>query len=578
MDTMVTALPGLSTVPVKRKRGRPKKHWEGTGASRIARSPKAPPIPPRPPVWNTPDEKREWLRIACKNSLEILCNEILSPFKGYGPLPYFHRQRAAELDEDLEMHYNAINVWSRGLWKTKTVTVGQTVQRILRNPDIAILIRHFDEEIAKEICEDLKAHFRDNPYMRFVFPEFCAPVGEKFGHTTDFTVPNRRFPRTEPTVMCSGLNSTVTGLHFDHIHDDDVETDKSVGRDVSPAVREKHWSRWQDWTQLAERSSFAKIRGTYSMVGTPWHYDGIIYRAKARAKEFGFKFRWHPAYRPSNNQMLCPQAYPREALQRDRAGNDPYEFSCAILLDPVDEEFASFQMREELWWDAEPSTYRPFKRVMSVDPAYTNSSLSDYTGIVVVDILPDDTWVVLASYSPRLEPLSLINHLHELARRWKPDPIYIEAIAAGKILAKWLMHESERLGERLPVIPVKKHKIMAEKGARKGTGKNRRIQMLSPRVEAGKFRIWRSAEGAGALWDEMRRWPLGTDQHLLDALATLEEYAPEGKGTMAEPKRPYGPGEIGWWNERIEEEKRMETARIGSWRKPWEIVQRRAWR
>lgn len=534
-----------------------------------------------PRSFRSEEEKRLWLRGAARQSLLVLCDYLLSPFRGFRALPHFHQRQAFLIDADLQSGTNSVNIWSRGLWKSRTISEASTILRILQNPDVSVLIRHFDEEIAARIVRGITEHFTKNPYFRYVFPEFCPPLGQekRYSSVKSFTCPARRLARAEPTVLGEGLNSTVTGLHFDHIHDDDVETPKSVGREVSDLVREKHWARWMDWTQLAERPiEGGRIRGTYSMVGTPWHYDGIIKRMEARQEDFGFVFRWHRAWDPESNQLLCKEAYPRQTLNRDRAALDPYEFSCAILLEPVDSGSASFKVTEDLWWTPPPEGYERFRRFIAVDPAYTNSSTADYSGIAVVDVLPDDTWIILACYAPRMEPLALINELYALHERHQPDLFYVESIAASQVLWKWLKREEEIREQRIPIWEAKKPKTQAKRGAGRGSGKTLRIQKLSPRFAAGKLRLCRGGPGLLHLVEEFKQWPVGKDQHILDALATLEEYAPRGHQAEARTGAGEAPeGSIDWWEQEMEEERLERESQVGAWREhPSLIVARRA--
>lgn len=517
-------------------------------------------------TFRTEEEKRLWLRQHAPFSLRILCDHVLAPYRHYGRLPLFHVDRCRELDRDLRLGRNAVNIWTRGLWKSQTISVAHTIQRILRNPNVTILLRHFDEEIAAELVKDVVDHFCANPVLRYVFPEFCPPLGDekRWSGAKTFTTPARQYHRTEPTLLGEGLNSTVTGRHFDHIHDDDVETPKSVGREVSPEVRSKHWSRWLDWTQLAERPSEdtqAPKRGTYSMVGTPWHYDGIIFRAQERRREFGLVFRWYPAYDDKAQKLLCPQAYPKTTLDRDRSALDAYEFSCAILLSPVDPENAAFRFTDDQYWTLPPDKYPRCWRFMAIDPAYSTDRHSDYTGLVVAEVLPDDSWVVVECQTYRLEPYSLIQEIFELQRFWKCDTIYLETIAAGKILRKWINAEEDRLKERLPLQDVDRHKTQ---NSRK---EKLRIRAVAARSEAGKLRLWKGGKNIYALVDEMKQWPSGKHEHLLDALSMLAERAPRGFAT--DENTPPKPGTMEWIEAEIElqEEERKEVL-VGQWRDP----------
>src|SRR3990167_6191863 len=64
-------------------------------------------------------------------------------------------------------------LWSRGFFKTSIISYAHTIQLILIDPNIRILIMHHKLEKAKDILRVIKNHFMINEEFRWAFPEYC---------------------------------------------------------------------------------------------------------------------------------------------------------------------------------------------------------------------------------------------------------------------------------------------------------------------------------------------------------------------------------------------------------------------
>jgi phage terminase large subunit-like protein len=106
--------------------------------------------------------------------------------------------------------------------KTSTSMV-INLQRLLRNPNIALLISSATEGLARAIGAEIADHLIRNDYIQAAFPDIapknpkdCSKWGLK-GYQLPF-----RKPRRDDSIFCCSLNTTITGRHPDVIVGDDL--------------------------------------------------------------------------------------------------------------------------------------------------------------------------------------------------------------------------------------------------------------------------------------------------------------------------------------------------------------------
>ena len=67
----------------------------------------------------------------------------------------------------------------RSWFKTTINCVSHTVQWIINFPDIEVFVVHGNIDLSQDIVGKILDHFVNNPRMRRLFPEFCAPIDMK---------------------------------------------------------------------------------------------------------------------------------------------------------------------------------------------------------------------------------------------------------------------------------------------------------------------------------------------------------------------------------------------------------------
>lgn len=493
----------------------------------------------------------------------------------------FHLGRASALDQDRRDGKHSINFWARGLLKTTMVSVARNIQFNLLHPHSSAMLRHYDEDLIQEVLAEIVAHYTQNPLFRFYFPEHAVPMDriKEFWSGEYFESPVRKnlgLPfRRAATFFATGLQSTQQSIHFDYISDDDIEIDKAVATDL---LRDKLERKWSDTAALLNprrQLPNGMWVGLYQLVGTFWHEDGLYARMCQNLRtESSYHFHIHPARegQTDNGKPICPEVLSEEKLREKRAtSTDYYTYSCNYLLKPAYREGGAFQPDQWPRWPKRPERSQIGLRVMSLDPAFTAVKKNDPSGIVVVDILPDDTWVVLCAYRVWMEPHELVPRVWDLHDEYRPDLIYVETMGTGFMLGKAFEESMAERGRHLPLEAVKFHQ-QPNKSEREKKGKTR-IGALKHRAFKSKLALYEGGYGISDLIAEVEAYPYGRHDDLLDALATIEEQTPAHRPQEKEPDQA-PEGSLAWLLQEEDEEDMQRVLKTASWRRdPQAITQ-----
>jgi hypothetical protein len=270
----------------------------------------------------------------------------------------------------------------RGTGKTTVITQAYLLQRICRNPDIAIMLVNENEGTAKAILSEIKTQIESNELLRVLYPEI-VPLDFKdtTWSATQITV-RRTQSRKEPTVFVVGVGGTKTGMHPDIIFVDDMLSREAMesARAGSVADVMGQINRWihqlnpllsgsaeREITFIGTRwwhgDSYEHLEENYGYGQEPQHFllkaklsDGSVQRLPAYRVGDLVVFRraaiedGQPAF-----VSLGEDKYGLEALAKLRL-QDPELFAANYLNQPSDELTATFKeswLRFYDWLDGE---------------------------------------------------------------------------------------------------------------------------------------------------------------------------------------------------------------------------------
>lgn len=188
-------------------------------------------------------------------------------------------------------------------------------------------------------------------------------------------------------------------------------------------------------------------------------------------------------------------------------------FNVEMLLMPLSEEDRAFKRSMFSYIDMQAVRNKTTRCFVTVDPAYTKRSTSDYTGITINFVDQENKWNIKA-YHKRLSPKEIVEELFSLNAIYKPEVFGIEKFAFTAGLKPYL---DEQMRVRNTFFEVKEM-------TNNGDNKELRIKnALLALYESGTI-IHIEGECAD-LEDEALRFPLAEHDDILDSLAYQVEIA-----------------------------------------------------
>ncbi|MDR1684867.1 MAG: hypothetical protein LBR82_00220 [Desulfovibrio sp.] len=307
-----------------------------------------------------------------------------------------------------------LDLWAREHYKSTIITVGMTIQEVLRNPEITVGIISYNQDIASSFLIQIKRIFEENRTLRWLFPDILwnDPQKEAPQWNTEALVVRRSTIPKEATIEALPLHKGI-GKHFSLLIYDDVVTPESV---TTPDQIKKTTENWQ----LSQ--AIGAIGGSVRMIGTRYHAADTY---KYILEETGFKPRIYPATVDGTYQGT-PVFMTRDALDKKYREMGPFIFACQMLQDPLADKAQGFDPE----WFRKTGTDTPQATGMNVyivcDPASAKKKESDYTSMWVVGLNTDGAYYILDGVHDRLNLSERSNMLFQLHRKWKPRAVGYE--------------------------------------------------------------------------------------------------------------------------------------------------------
>ena len=334
----------------------------------------------------------------------------------------FHKPLCKEIESvGGEFPKQRLWLWARGHLKTTLITIAHTIQLILNNPNIRILIAHNKLENAKGVLFQIKWHFMNNRSFRRTYPEFCPEANKdgkiEWGTTEHVTVPNRTKNFTEPTIDTAGVDTTKTGRHYDYMKKDDIVWEKSV-------TNEEQLEATRRWDALTIPMFDNAERAMQDYIGTRYHWADI-YSSLLESPDIKKSFM--PAW-DEEGVVLWKEQYTREGLEKilNSKNMNPYVFYCQYLLQPNDPKNRIFK---EEWLVSRDFPSNPsWIYYICVDPAGEKKKTSDYSVMLVIGVDEKGKWHLVDGLRDKLHLHERISKLKGLVEKWKPFRVSYERV------------------------------------------------------------------------------------------------------------------------------------------------------
>ena len=200
-------------------------------------------------------------------------------------------------------------------------------------------------------------------------------------------------------------------------------------------------------------------------------------------------------------------------------------FSYEFLNQPVDDSVAEFKKDWIKRIEEHEIQHLTFNTFITIDSAVSEKDSADSTGIVINRVSSEWKWYITA-YKLKINPSKLIDHMFYLNDKYMPTMMWLEETTFTIAIRPFLEAEMAKRGEFFTVTPLKHW----------GTKKETRIRGLIPRYNNnGIFHVG----DCSSLEDEMRVFPRGVNDDVLDALAYQEQivFIPNSSREAPQPEQ-----------------------------------------
>jgi predicted phage terminase large subunit-like protein len=441
----------------------------------------------------------------------------------------------------------------RGWGKTSAITIGQTIHRLVLDPECSTLICNEREQNAKDFLAEIKYHFDSNELFRALYPELIPENTQDTQWSGTRINVRRSSGRKEPSVFVIGVGGTVTGMHPDYILVDDM-----ISREAAENARRGSWQIMQEvnrWTHtlrdlLSNRPASTEHRITF--IGTRWYFDDCYDHLDEYFGESQSPREWLLRVPVENGQKQTvavtrtgslvefrrskiedgqaswPERWTMEQMAVEQEA-DPIHFSANSLNAPASEATATFKsdwIKPYSWLDQQTLTYlnplgvkTPLQLsqldiVFIVDPGGFGQQASSgdraRAAIIALGHTPTGELLVLEAWSEKDTYVAAQRQIVSLAKRYRPRKVGIE-VEGQQIV---FFDQTKRLLLEAGINTV------VEQVKTEGKHKDDRILQLEPFFQRGLMYI-----GTGAQFTELRtqlaHFPRTARRDLLDALAYL---------------------------------------------------------
>jgi len=249
-----------------------------------------------------------------------------------------------------------------------------------------------------------------------------------------------------------------------------------------------------------------------------------------------------------NNKIIFPGKFcrfceehknnePLKCLECLRKAKTPHSFSSQYMNDPIDSDAVEFKTEwlQKFEFTTElVQMLNSTAAIMSIDPAVTTNTSSDFTGICVCKMLPGNKVYVLEAMQKKMSPPQLIDEVFKLRATYKIHKVLLETNSAQFIFLSAFKQEMIKRRDFFTIEEVK--------SSTRDT-KAMRIRGMIPFYANG---LVFHRPGLSELEYQLIQFPRNTHDDIIDALAHQVPYWKKGADAV-KPKdiAPYG--SLNWW-------------------------------
>jgi hypothetical protein len=410
-----------------------------------------------------------------------------------------------------------LDVWAREHFKSTIITIAETLQFQLKNPEKCTAIFAYVRPVAKaflrsikNLCETselLKACFPDVLYER---PETQAP---KWSEDDGLVFKRRSASRKESSIEAWGLiEGMPTSRHFDRRIYDDIETDDIAS---NPEQLNKCFSKFEMSDNLGMEGGVERIIGTFYS-----HCGPIVKIQEKKDLEGNLMYQTRIKAATDNGEMDGkPVLLSQKRLDKLKMSG---HFNSQQLCDPTPQ--GERKLDGSLLREIDPEEIPFTHKLMVIDPAGDDKDGSgDSWGMMVIGVDPEcdeigasDLYILDLALSPFREE----EGIEEAVRMYLRNGIIFQVGVEKVALSTTEIHLANALKVHHRRVSVEDKTLFILRPA--GRKKNKRIEMaLSWPLVNGKIHISSAIrkDYKDRLRQEMDDFPFAQHDDGIDALS-----------------------------------------------------------
>ena len=428
-----------------------------------------------------------------RNDLYYFCKEIL----GNDKMRDKPHKEAADFLEKSDKRKKLI-LMPRGSFKSTEVTVGYSLQKLVKNPDTRVLIASETQSKAIKFVSEIKGHIQENPKFRALYGDWVNKGN--IWKANEFVIKPRRAIKKEPSVMAGSLEkgSAGVGMHFDCIILDDPVSMSNINS-------QEQLQKTIDFYKLL--LSILEPDGELIVIGTRWGayelYGWLMDPSEPETQNVDV---FHRAAEDDDGNLLMPEVLNREFLDEMRVTQGEFIYQCQYQNKITNRDLSTFRQEDIKLYTETPKGLIWF---MTVDPAISLKAGADYTGIMINGVDYNHDWWIERAIRLKVSQKELIDTIFDLQKEYNPIMVLgMQKFALEKLLKENLLLRSQETGDFLPIKDIPTNTKVS---------KDARIKALQPRSEQGKIHIKDTEENKDLIY-EMISHPGCKNDDLLDCL------------------------------------------------------------
>lgn len=417
-----------------------------------------------------------------------------------------HRE-LVEFVENPEGKRKKLILMPRGSFKSSVVTVGRTIHKLIKNPNLRILIAGETQKNATKFVKEIKSQFESNEKLRALFGDFVSK--DNTWRDNEFIISKRSIVKKESTIMAASLEKqSTTSQHYDMIVLDDPCSQNNVN---TPEQIQKTIDYYRLLLSVLEPDGEIIIIGTrYSPLDL---YGWVTDPSNPERNNFDIIIK--EAYN-EDGSLLFPEVLNEKFLEEQKQAQGTWAFSCQYLNRPINPDTCFFKPDTIQFFQTQPENLIYF---LTYDAAISQKARGDYSAFVVNGVDHLGRWFIVEAIQRKLPPSEIVDFIFELVQKYSVIPNRFQCLGMEKHALEQMLKValSEEMNKRKFWFPIKDVPTDTR------FSKERRIAALEPKFNKREIFIKKDMLD---LHHQILYYPTGVkNDDLLDALKSQLQIA-----------------------------------------------------